>query len=141
MVHSRKLIAEFLGVFLIGVAAGAVLISSRSDAQLIAAMGHWNDPDTLEARISAKYANEYHLSPEEIEKIKPLTKELAQDLYKVRHQFGVDILNTLNRDHAAISAQLTPEHRNAFEAKTADWTGKLSAALLGDQNSPNPSLK
>ncbi len=50
-------------------------------------------------------------------KIKPLTRQLAQDLYKVRHQFGVDILTTLNRDHAAIAEQLTAEHRAIYESE------------------------
>jgi hypothetical protein len=74
-------------------------------------------------------------------KIKPLTKQLAQDLYKIRHQFGVDIIDTLNRDHAAIAAQLTPEHRAAYEAKMTDLTGKYNAALLGDQSSPTQGQK
>ncbi len=141
MTNTRKLVAEFIGVFLIGAVAGGLLTSSFSDTPLTTAMSHWNNPDALEARINAKYANDYQLTPDELEKIKPLTKQLAQDLYKVRHQFGVDIMDTLNKDHAAIAAQLTPEHRAAYEAKMSGLTGKLGTALLGDQSSPTGDQK
>jgi hypothetical protein len=141
MPNSRKLIAEFLGVFLIGAVAGGLLTSSFSDTQLTTAMSHWNNPDALEARINSKYEQDYQLTPDEMEKIKPLTKQLAQDLYKIRHQFGVDIVDTLNRDHEAIAAQLTPEHRETYEAKMTNLTGKLGAALVGDQSSPTPGQK
>jgi hypothetical protein len=141
MANTRKLVAQFVGVFVIGALAGGLLTNSLSDTSLTMAMSHWNNADALEARIYAKYASDYQLTPEELQKIKPLTKQLAQDLYKIRHQFGVDVVDTLNRDHAAIAAQLNPEHRAAYEAKMTDRTGKLSAALLGDQSSPTQGQK
>jgi len=136
MANSRKLIAEFIGVFLIGGLAGGLLTSSLSETPLTTAMSRWNKPDALEARINAKYEHDYQLTPDEMAKIKPLTKQLAQDLYKIRHQFGVDIVSTLNHDHAAIA-----EQRAAYESKTTELTNKLSADLLGDQSSPTPTGK
>ncbi len=141
MANSRKLVAEFIGVFLIGALAGGLLTSSLSDTPLTTAMSRWNNPDLLESRINAKYEQDYQLTPDEMAKIKPLTRQLAQDLYKVRHQFGVDILTTLNRDHAAIAEQLTAEHRAIYESKMTDLTSKLSTDLLGDQSSPTPNEK
>jgi hypothetical protein len=141
MANTRKLIAQFIGVFLIGALAGGLLTSSLSDTQLTTAMSRWNNPDTLEARINAKYEKDYQLTPDEMQKIKPLTRQLAQDLYKIRHQFSVDIISTLKHDHEAIAAQLTPEHRAAYEAKVSARTDKLGALLLGDQSSPAPAQK
>ncbi|HEX4141485.1 MAG TPA: hypothetical protein VHY09_14140 [Candidatus Methylacidiphilales bacterium] len=141
MANTRKLIAQFVGVFVIGALAGGLVSYSLSDTSLTMAMSHWNNADALEARINARYISDYHLTPDEMEKIKPLTKQLAQDLYKIRHQFGVDVIDTLNRDHAAIAAQLTPEHRSVYEAKMTDRTDKLSAALMGDQSSPAQGQK
>ena len=141
MANTRKLVAQFVGVFVIGALAGGLITYSVSDTTLATAMSHWNNADALESRINAKYANDYHLTPEEMDKIKPLTKQLAQDIYKIRHQFGVDIVDTLNRDHAAIAAQLTPEHRAAYEAKVNDRTNKFGAMLLGDQSSPAQGQK
>jgi len=141
MANTRKLVAQFVGVFVIGALAGGLLSYSLSDTSLATAMSRWNNADSLEARINARYAQDYQLTPEEMDKIKPLTKQLAQDVYKIRHQFGVDIVDTLNRDHAAIAAQLTPEHRAAYEAKVNDRTNKLGAILLGDQGSPTQGQK
>jgi hypothetical protein len=141
MASTRKLIAEFIGVFLIGAMAGSILTWSVSDKQLTTVMNHWNNPDELVTRINAKYAKDYNLSPDEVEKIQPLTKQLALDLYKVRHQFGVDIINTLDQDHTLIAAQMTPEHRAAYEADIAERKAKLQALLLGDQSSPTPQQK
>lgn len=142
MANTRKLVAEFVGVFLIGAVAGGLLTSSFSDTQLVTAMSNWNNnPDTLEARINAKYVKDYQFTPEEMEKIKPLTHQLAQDLYRTRHQFGVDIMGALNRDHEAIAAQLTPEHRAVYDAKMTERMDKLNALLVGDQGSPSTGLK
>jgi len=141
MANTRILIAQFVGVFVIGALAGGMMSYSFSDTSLAKAMNRWNNADTLEAVIDAKYAKDYQLTPDELAKIKPLTKQLAQDLYRIRHQFGVDIIDTLNRDHAAIANQLSPEHRAAYQSKMTGLTGKLSAALLGDQSSPTQDQK
>lgn len=145
MASSRKLIAEFIGVFLIGALAGGLITWCVSiwsaDTQLTAVMSRWNDPDALEARIDAKYAHDYQLSPDEVQKIQPLVKQMTQDLYKVRHNFAADILSTLDTYHAQIAAQLTPEHRALYEAKMAQRKQQLSALLLIDQSSPAPAQK
>jgi uncharacterized membrane protein len=145
MASSRKIIADFIGVFLIGALAGALITWSVStwsaDTQLTAVMSRWNNPDTLEARINAKYAHDYQLSPEEVRKIQPLVKQMALDIYKVRHNFGVDIISTLDNYHAQIAAQLTPEHRTAYEAKMAERKQQLTELLLNDQSSPIPEQK
>jgi hypothetical protein len=141
MANTRKIVAEFLGVFLIGVLVGVLLTYCFTDTQLVTVMSHWNNPDTLEARINAKYAQDYQLTPQELDKIKPLTRKLAQDLYRVRHQFGLDVIGTLSRDHAAIAMQLSPEHRAAYEAKMAKITTQLDTLLIDDQSSPSPDQK
>ena len=112
-----------------------------NDTQLVSFMSRSSDPDKLVERINKKYADEYHLTPEEMEKIRPLTKEMGQHIYQVRHQFGVDIISTLDDYHAQIAAQLTPEHRSAYEAAMAVRKKKLSAVLLTDPGSPTPASK
>jgi uncharacterized membrane protein len=136
MASTRKIIAEFIGVFLIGAVAGGLITWCYSDTQLTSFMSRTNNPDALVARIDKKYADEFHLTPEEMAKIQPLTRQMAQDLYKVRHQFGVDILSTLDNYHAQIAQQMTPEHRAAYEAAMADRKKKLSLLLLPDLSSP-----
>ncbi len=111
MSSSRKIIAEFVGVFLIGALAGALVVWFYNDQPLTSFMNRTNNPDELVARINKKYADDFHLTQDELTKIQPMTQQMAQDIYKVRHQFGVDIITTLDRYHAEIAAQLTPEHR------------------------------
>jgi hypothetical protein len=141
MSSSRKIIAEFIGVFLVGALVGGLVTWSFADTKLSMAMSRWNNPQKLEQRITDKYVNEYHLSPDEMARIQPLIKQLAQDLYKVRHQFGLDVVNTLDRDHAAIAAQLTPDHRSAYEAQMKERHDQLSSLLLSDQDSPEAGQK
>jgi uncharacterized membrane protein len=138
---TRKIIAEFVGVFLIGAVAGGLLTWSATDTQLSSFMSRTYDPDHLITRINKKYAEEYHLSPEELNKIQPQVKEMTQQLYQTRRQFGLDVLATLDKYHQQIAEQLTPEHRDAYEKAVAARQKKLSALLLPDQSSPSGGAK
>ena len=141
MSSTRKLIAEFFGVFLIGALVGGLIMWSYSDTQLTTFMSRTNNPDVFVARIDKKYADEYHLSADEIDRVQPLIKEMAQHIYQVRHQFGVDIVGTLDQYHTQIAAQLTPEHRAAYQAAMTDRHKKLSSLLLLDPGSPSGDSK
>jgi hypothetical protein len=123
---TRKIIAEFIGVFLIGGGAGGLVTWSYTGAQnsdmqfsyplpanprppdttLSTFMSRINDdPDSIVARMNKKYVDEYHLTPDEINRIQPTIKEMAQHIYQVRHQFGVDIMATLDDYHQKIAEQ------------------------------------
>ncbi len=141
MRSSRKIIAEFIGVFLIGAMVGGLIVWCVTDTQLTSFMTRTNNPDVLVARIEKKYSEEYHLSPAEMEKIKPLVHEMAQHIYSVRHNFAVDVLSTMNDYHKQIAAQLTPEHRDAYLKATDDRRSKLSTLLMPDQGSPSTPQK
>ena len=144
MRSTQKIIAEFVAVFLIGAGVGALVLwsyRSYTDAQLTTFMSRTNDPDVLTARINQKYADEYHLSPDELNRIQPDIKELAQAIYRIRHQFGIDVLGTLDKYHAQIAQKLTPEHRESYEKAVADRHKKLSALLLLDESSPGQGAK
>lgn len=159
---TRKIIVEFIGVFVIGAGAGGLAIWSYTDAQdsdlqyyeprpsipppsdttLTSFMSRTNDdPDSIVARMNKKYADEYHLTPDELNRIQPTIKEMARHVYNVRHQFGIDIMATLDDYHQKIAAQLTPEHRAAFETATAARRKKLNSLLLPDQSSPSQEQK
>jgi uncharacterized membrane protein len=138
---SRKIIAEFIGVFLIGGVAGGLLMWCYTDTQLSSFMTRTNDPDSLVARIDKKYSDEYHLTPDEMTRIQPLITEMAQHIYQVRHQFGVDILSTFDDYHTKIAEQLTPEHREAYQQANDARKKKLSLLLLPDPASPTQGQK
>jgi uncharacterized membrane protein len=155
---TRKIIAEFVGVFLIGAGAGGLITWSYytdaensnlqfpvlrfPDTTLSTFMSRTNDdPDSIGARMNKKYADEYHLTPDELSRIQPTIKEMAQQIYQVRHQFGVDVMAMLDKYHQEIAEQLTPEHRAAYEAAMAERRKKLAKVLLPDQSSPSQGAK
>jgi hypothetical protein len=138
MPPTRKIIAEFIGVFLIGaIAGGFVTWRSYTDTQLSMFMNRTSDPDSLAARIEKKYVDEYHLTPDEVNRIQPIIMEMSQHIYQVRHKFGVDVISTLDDYHQRIAAQLTPNHRAIYEKSVSDRKAKLTSMLLPDQGSPN----
>ena len=138
---TRKIIADFIGVFLIGALAGGLVTWSYTDTRLFTFMSRTNDPDSMVARINKKYADEYHLTPDELNRIQPTIKEMAQHVYQVRHRFGLDIMPTLDEYHQKIAAQLTPDHRAAYEKSIAERKKKLTSMLLPDQSSPSQETK
>jgi len=73
--------------------------------------------------------------------VQPTIQEMAQHIYQVRHQFGIDVISTLDEYHQKIAEQLTPEHRAAYEKAVADCKVKLTSMLLPDQGSPSPGSK
>jgi uncharacterized membrane protein len=139
---THKIIGDFVGVFLIGALAGGLVTWSVTDTQLSTFMSRAAaTPDSMVARIDKKYVDDYHLTPDEINRIQPTVKEMAQHLYQVRHQFGLDVMATLDEYHEKIAEQLTPEHRAAYEKAIADRRNKLNSLLLPDQSSPSQGSK
>jgi len=138
---TRKIIAEFIAVFLIGALAGGLLTWSFTDTQLTTFMSRSNDPDSMVARMNKKYADEYHLTPDELNRIQPQIKDVAQHLYQLRHQFGLDAIATLDTYHQKVAEQLTPDHRDAYLKVIGEHQKKLSSVLLPDQSSPSTGSK
>jgi len=98
-------------------------------------------PDAMVARMNKKYADEFHLTPEELQKIQPTVAEMAQNIYQIRTQFSSDIIAALDKYHQQIAEQLTPEHRAAYEQAMADRHKVLSTLLQPDQSSPGTGAK
>jgi hypothetical protein len=135
MLPSRKLIAAFVVVFLIGGGVGALLMTTFQDGRLNKFMTSTGDPKSMAARINAKYAKEENLSPDELARIAPLTQQMTQELYQHRRQFGIDIISTLKEYHLKIGDQMTPEHRQAFQLANQEREKRMSALLLLDDAS------
>ena len=138
---TRKITAEFIGVFLIGALAGGLVTWSYTDTRLSTFMSRTNDPDSMVARIDKKYADEYHLTPDEQSRIEPLTKEMTRRLYQIRRQFGVDVIATLDDYHGKIAEQMDPTQREAYEKANEERKKRMSVMLLPDQSSPTQEQK
>ncbi len=140
MLPSRRLSITFAAVFLIGIAVGALVMWDLSDVDMTQFMSKTNDPnDVMVKRITDKYVNTYHFTPDEMTRIHPLIVEMAQNVFQVRHDFGVNMLAAFDASHARIAAELTPEHRAVFEKATADRRKQLTVLLLDKNSSTHPS--
>ena len=140
---SRKLAGEFAAVFLIGaVVGGLVAWDCTTESKLTDFMTKTNDSDSvMVTRINQKYVDEYHLTPEEIDKIQPTVKEMAQKMSHIRRQFGIDIISTYGDFHDRIAEQLTPDHRAAYEKASNERKKQLSDLLKLDQNPSDQGTK
>jgi len=134
---SAKIVCEFAAVFLIGTVAGALIMwDCTSESELSKFMTKTNDSDSvMVARINAKYVTEYHLTPEEIDRIQPLVKEMAQKMSHIRRQFGTDIIAAYSDYHDKIAVLLTPEHRDIYLKASVERKKQLGEILKIDQTS------
>ncbi len=140
---SAKIVCEFAAVFLIGtVAGGLIMWDFTSDSELSKFMTKTNDPDSvMVARINQKYIADYQLTPDEINRIQPTVKEMAQSMSHIRRQFGIDIITAFTEYHKKIAEQLTPEHRAAYEKASSERKKVLSDLLKLDQNPSDQGAK
>jgi hypothetical protein len=132
MLPSRKLVAAFVGVFVIGGIVGALLFWTFQDTRLSHFFFLTGDPKSMSARINAKYTKECNLTPEEQARIAPLTAEMAQHLFAIRRQFGIDIVSALKDYHRKIGDQMTPDHRQIFQQANEEREKRMSSLLLLD---------
>ena len=139
---SRIITGEFAAVFLIGVVVGGLVMwdvvvwNYPANSGLTNFMTKSNDSDSVMVdRINQKYVKEYHLTPDELNRIQPLVKEMAQHMSHIRRQFGIDIISTLKEYHQKIGDQMTPEHRQAFQLANQEREKRMSALLLLDDAS------
>jgi hypothetical protein len=130
MVPSRKLAAMFFCVFALGGVAGALLAMNLGSMRFSAFLDRTGDPTSLARRLDKKLAYQYHLDPSEQAKIAPIAQEMAQNLYQIRRTFADNVLATLDDAHAKIGAQMTPEHRAAYQKDNVERHQRAAAMLL-----------
>jgi hypothetical protein len=135
MLPSRKATASFIGVFVIGAVVGALVMWDLTDTELIKFMNKTNDPDSvIAARVKQKYIEQFHLTPEELDRTWPIMQEMSQHVSQERRQFAVRILAVLDDYHSKIAQQLAPEHRAAYQQYMDNRRKQISAMLLMDEN-------
>ena len=138
---SRKIAAAFAAIFLMGALAGGLVTWDLTDTKLSGFMKKTTDPDSMAARIDQKYVKDYQLTPDQQSRIEPLTKDMTQHLYRIRSQFAVDIISTLDDYHGKVAELMTPTQREAYEKANAERKQRMSSMLLLNQSSPTPSQK
>jgi hypothetical protein len=134
---SRRIIAAFIGVFLIGAVAGGLVEQTFRDARLSSFLSRTENPDRLESHITQRLSHDYNLSAAEQARINPLTKEVAQQVYQERRQFGANVLDLMDTYHKKVEASMDPDHRPAYEQDIRKRQQKLADLLLLDANPPH----
>ena len=103
-----------------------------TDTRLSRFISNTGDPASMTARINQKYAHDFQVTPEEQQRIAPLVKEMAQQLYQERRQFGTSVLATLDAYHEKISEQMTPDQRTAYQKANDERKKWLTELLISD---------
>jgi hypothetical protein len=130
MLLSRKLAVMFVCVFLLGAVAGALACMNFADFRFYDFLNRTNDPAKLARRIDSKLLAQYKLTADEQARISPLTKDMAQKLYLLRHQFAADVLTTIDASHDKISAQMDPAHSATYVKDNLDRRKRAASMLL-----------
>lgn len=138
---SRKITAAFIGVFVVGVLVGWLNATSIYETRFSGFLNRTGDPVNLANRFNQKYTMDYQLSADQQAKIAPLTQDVAQRLYQLRHQFGADIISTLDDFHAKVAEQMTPDQRAAYAKANEDRKKRMTALLLSDPPSAKQGQK
>jgi hypothetical protein len=136
MLLTRKITAAFVATFLVGALAGGFIQYDITDTKLSDFLKKTADPDSMTARIDKKYTDAYHLTPDQLTRIQPLTHDMALHVFQIRSQFGVDIVSSMNDFHHKVSEQLTPDQRALYDKDNLDRMARMNTMLVPNQSSP-----
>lgn len=112
-----KVILSLLAIFVAGTVTGAFLTlrvvrsyANRSAlGTLMPLAPQW--PNTA----LKNYEKRLKLTPEQVEKFKPMFEQAGKDLATTRTNVATDVLVTLRRLNAQVEAELTPEQKAELE--------------------------
>jgi hypothetical protein len=136
MLPSRKLAATFFAVFALGAVVGGLVVYNMGTTRFSTFLDRTSDPDSLAQRIDKKLAAQYHLDDGEQQRISPITREMAQDLFQERRDFATKVLATIDESHAKIAAQMTSDQRAAYLKDNELRRQRAAAMLLPSSNAP-----
>lgn len=116
-----KLVLLLTGIFLAGAITGSVVTMryGRHLAQMRAQPEQWGP-----ARLKM-LAQRLELTPEQVEKLRPIIKRDMEDLNRLRQHGMSETRRVLQRMEADISAELTPEQNEKFEKLTEEIRAKM----------------
>jgi hypothetical protein len=138
MKPSRKVVAAFVAVFVMGAIVGVLNESLFYDMRFPRFLSGTNDPASMTTRINQNLVKKYNLSDDQQKKIAPLTQAMAQRLYQLRRQFGADFIATLDDYHEKVAAEMTPNQRADYAKLNEERRKRAMDMLLPDQ-APAPS--
>ena len=108
MSRTLKVILAFTGVFLAGMVFGGALGSRWMD------FGRLKKRPPLNERILERFRTDLELTPEQVEKLRPVSKRMEAETHRMRREAAVNYRNAMDAFSQEIGVHLTPEQRQKF---------------------------
>ena len=132
-----KLVLLLTGIFFAGAITGGVVTVryGRQLAQMRAQPEQWGP-----ARLKM-LAQRLDLTPEQVEKLRPIIKRDMEDLNRLRQHGMSETRRVLQRMEADITAELTPEQKGKFEKLTEEIRAKMQRDHPGSNGPRVPGVR
>lgn len=106
-----KIILSLVAIFIVGFVSGGVTtlaITKRAMARRAAI-------NNLGPAVAQHYARQLDLTPEQVEKLKPIFARAAADIRSSRSNMMMQVMLTMREMNEEVARELTPEQRAEFE--------------------------
>ena len=106
-----KIVLALTGLFLLGAATGTV-VTLKVVKRFIESR---TNPDRMSQTLFQEYDRRLHLTPEQIERIRPILQRTAREMWDVRAEGARRTFQVIRLSQEEIAAELTPAQREEFE--------------------------
>ena len=141
MTTKTKLVCGLVAIFAAGiVVGGSVGFTAARKSQVPTPTTeqkreHGSKRDFADKWCS-KLSGDLNLTPEQVEKIKPITEETSAELKAVHAENGERVRAIFKASHEKIKSILTPEQLTIFEQKNRDRENRIRKDREGSSSKP-----
>ncbi len=122
-----KIVVSLMGIFVMGGITGNILSPRKVVAESAPLIEKWP------AATLKSYEDRLKLTPEQMEKLRPVFSETAVELKRVRAQTVAEIIRVKKQMNGKVAQELTPEQQVEFEKMLDEMRVKAKAKNI----SPN----
>ncbi len=108
MSQNWKVVLAFAGVFAAGVVFGATLGSRWIKFERL------EKRPPLNERLLSKFETELRLTPEQVEKLRPIAKRMEAETHRMRREAAINYRNAMDAFSQEIGVNLNAEQRELF---------------------------
>lgn len=129
-----KVILSMVAIFAVGVVTGGLLI-----IKIGRQISYRNSPEGWVPLAFSDYKHRLKLTPEQVQKIKPIMDQAGQDIRAARNSSTQEFMQIIRRANDDITPILTPEQQKIFDEMKAQARERWKARI--QQPRPKPSEK
>lgn len=119
MSKTVKVILAFAGVFIAGAIFGGALGPRWWDASRMQKRLPFSE------RALLRFEEELKLTPEQVEKLRPITKRMEAETHRMRREAAINYRNAMDAFSQEIAVNLTPEQRERFNAMRQRFRARM----------------